>query len=245
MIDFKELSKRIDKWDQKIILRYNGLGGKIITYILRFISFFGRETLWIFLIAFYLLIWYDPFLLSYISATFLTGLILILTIKQIVKRKRPFERFEDGQIIVLERKPTSKSFPSWHSYNVVAQGLLIGLCFLRSPFITIIIILLAILVSFSRIQIGVHYPTDVICGCIIGVIGFLISISFAAPLMLKTLTYFEQFIVYEIQYQQINSLLFENIWYLILCLVIFCIIFLLAFYKRIIEHLNKEIKLKI
>lgn len=240
MIDFKELSKRIDNWDQKIILRYNGLGGKIITYILRSISFFGRETLWIFLIAFYLLIWYDPFLLSYISATFLTGMILVWPIKQIVKRSRPFERFNNGRIIVFERKPTSRSFPSLHSYNVVAQGLLLGLVFLRSPFIMVIILLLAILVSFSRIQLGVHYPTDVICGSILGVCGFLISIYLIAPLILETLTFFEQFVIYEIQYQQINSLLSENIWYLILCLAILSFIFLLAFYKRIIEYLKKR-----
>jgi membrane-associated phospholipid phosphatase len=245
MIDFKGLSKRIDTWDQKIILRYNGLGGRITTYIFRFISFFGRETLWIFLIAFYLLIWYDPFLLSYISATFLTGLMLILTIKQIVKRSRPFERFKDGRIIVFEPKPTSRSFPSWHSYNVVSEGLLIGLIFIRSPWITILILFFAIIVSFSRIQLGVHYPTDVISGFIFGVIGFIISIYLIAPLILTVLTLIEQYVIYEIQYQQINSLLYENIWYLILCLIIFFFIGLLAFYKRIIERLKKRSKLKI
>ncbi|MFX0104693.1 MAG: phosphatase PAP2 family protein [Candidatus Hodarchaeota archaeon] len=242
MIAFKELSKRIDNWDQKIILKYNGLGGKFITYIFRFISFFGRETLWIFLIAFYLLIWYDAFLLSYISATFLTGLVLILVIKQVVKRSRPFERFEEGRIIVFEPKPTSRSFPSWHSYNVVSEGLLIGLSILRSPIITTGILVFALIVSFSRIQLGVHYPTDVIFGFIFGVIGFFISIYLIAPLILGTMTLIEQNINFEIQYKQINSLLYENVWYFILCLIIFCFIILLAFYKRIIEYLKKKKK---
>ncbi|MFX1303368.1 MAG: phosphatase PAP2 family protein [Promethearchaeota archaeon] len=240
MMDFKVISKRIDNWDQKIILRYNGLGGKITIYFFRFISFFGRETLWIFLIAFYLLIWYDPFLLSYISATFLTGVILVLSIKQIVKRSRPFERFNDSKIIVFERKPTSRSFPSWHSYNVVSEGLVIGLTFLRSPWITILILVLAIFVSFSRIQLGVHYPTDVICGYIFGVAGFFISTYLIAPLILEVLTLIEQNVIYEIQYRRINSLLYENVWYLIICLVIFTVIVLLAFYKRIIDHLKKR-----
>ncbi|MBA7660271.1 hypothetical protein ES703_68273 [subsurface metagenome] len=136
-MELKDFSNRIDEWDQKIIIKYNGIGGKPVTYILKFLSFFGRETIWIFLIAFYLFIWYDPFLLANLVAIFLTGLLLILAIKQTVNRSRPFDKLEKDKLKVLEKKPRSKSFPSWHSYNIVAYGLLIGFFFLKSPLITI------------------------------------------------------------------------------------------------------------
>ena len=239
-MEFKEFSNLVDQWDQKIILKYNGLGGRVTTYILKVFSFFGRETLWLCLIAFYLLIWYDPFLLSYISATFLTGVILILAIKQAVKRERPFERLEMDKIIVFGRKPTSRSFPSWHSYNVVSNGLLIGLFFLNSPIITILFLIGAIIVSFSRIQLGVHYPTDVIFGGIFGVVGFLIALYLIGPLMFNLLSYLEQVSIYKIQYQQLNSMLVNSIGYLLLTLSIFFIIFLLALIKTIKDFVKKE-----
>lgn len=239
-MEFKEFSNLVDQWDQKIILKYNGLGGKFTTFILKVFSFFGRETLWLCLMAFYLLIWYDPFLLSFFSATFLTGVMLILAIKQAVKRDRPFERHEMNKIIVFGRKPTSRSFPSWHSYNVVSNGLLIGLFFLNSPIITILFLIGAIIVSFSRIQLGVHYPTDVIFGGIFGGVGFLITLYLIGPLMFNLLSYLEQVSIYQIQYRQLNSMLVYSIGYLLLTLSIFFIIFLRALIKTIKDFVKKE-----
>ena len=74
----------IDQWDKRIILKYNKIDNKIIIYLLKFISFFGRETVWIFLIAFFLFIWYDPLFLSYIGSTFINGIWLNLVIKSII-----------------------------------------------------------------------------------------------------------------------------------------------------------------
>lgn len=231
-----DLINRVDEWDKKIISKYNGIGGKPLTYFLKFVSFFGRETIWLALMAFFLFIWYDPFLLSYISVTFLIGLLIIAPIKKLFERSRPFE--EIPKIEVLEKKPTSRSFPSWHAYNVVSQGLLFGYI-LNSFFITVLLIIFAMIVAFSRIQLGVHYPSDVIAGFIIGIFGFFLSVFLFSPLFLNMIRFFEQYINYEIQYYRINPWLFVNILYIMLCIGIFSLIGFISSYKHLKDFYKK------
>ena len=231
---------KIDDWDKRIIVKYNGIGGKNFTYFLKCVSFFGRETLWIFLMAFYLFLFYDPYSLSYIGATFLCGVLIVLSIKNAVKRERPFETLKE--LRVLERHPTSRSFPSWHAYNVASQGILMGFL-LDSSWISLLLesiwIALILLVAFSRIQLGVHYPSDVIIGSILGVFGGIITFFLVGPFSHSIISYLEQFAIHEIEYRSINSMLREA-WYLLLCFVVFGLIFLSATYKRLKEVVKKN-----
>jgi len=60
---------------------------------------------------------------------------------------------------------SSLSFPSGHATNITAAMLFLGLVYrkLLAPFIII-----AVLVSISRIYVGVHWPLDVAAGMIVG-----------------------------------------------------------------------------
>ncbi|MHA1671132.1 MAG: phosphatase PAP2 family protein [Promethearchaeota archaeon] len=238
-MNFKKLLTNINEWDQKIILKYNGIGGKPFTYFLRFLSFFGRETVWLCLITFYFFIWYDPLIFSHISTTFLIGVVSIAPIKGIIARSRPFEDMRE--IKILEPEPTSRSFPSWHAYNVISQGLLFSYIF-NSLYLTIIFLTISLLISFSRVQLGAHYPSDVIIGFCIGIIGFYIATLIFTPIIINIVSFFEQFAILEIHYQTISPHLLDNFLYSLSVLGIFIIIFLIAFYKRLKDLFNRKEK---
>jgi len=238
-MEIRKIFNKLDNWDQKIILRYNGIGGRTFTIFLKILSFFGRETIWLFLMVFYLFVFYDPLLFSYISSIFLLGVAIIVPIKKVISRDRPFESLED--IKVLERKPTSRSFPSWHAYNVASQGLLLSFL-LNSLLVATIVLIIAMIISFSRIQLGVHYPSDVIFGFFIGFIGFSLAITIVTPILMKVISFFELFAGSQIYYQIINPLLLENIFYTLLVLGLIIVIVVLAIHKRIQEAIGKQEK---
>ena len=238
-MEIRKIFNKLDNWDQKIILRYNGIGGRTFTIFLKILSFFGRETIWLFLMVFYLFVFYDPLLFSYISSIFLLGVAIIVPIKKVISRDRPFESLED--IKVLERKPTSRSFPSWHAYNVASQGLLLSFL-LNSLLVATIVLIIAMIISFSRIQLGVHYLSDVIFGFFIGFIGFSLAITIVTPILMKVISFFELFAGSQIYYQIINPLLLENIFYTLLVLGLIIVIVVLAIHKRIQEAIGKQEK---
>jgi len=85
-------------------------------------------------------------------------------IKGVFRRRRPF--IEMVRAIVIGKKPGGYSFPSGHSAAAFAGAVLISHHY---PRWATILYLLAALVGFSRIYLGVHYPGDVLTGGISGI----------------------------------------------------------------------------
>lgn len=94
-------------------------------------------------------------------------------IKPLVHRLRPCDPsyFVNGQHIFLPCAHflggirDSLSFPSAHAVNMFAQATLFTLFY---PKRWIIFFTIATLIGISRIYIGIHYPSDVIGGALIG-----------------------------------------------------------------------------
>ena len=89
-----------------------------------------------------------------------------LWIKRTVLRPRPFVTIDPGIIHhLVEPSGPYLSFPSNHAANNAVLATVFSAIYHNCRFI---FWGLAITVMFSRVYIGVHYPLDVISGCILG-----------------------------------------------------------------------------
>lgn len=102
------------------------------------------------------------------------ALIVNLILKPAVGRVRPFEIVDGIKLLVL--KPQDPSFPSGHSAISFCM-LTVILLFSKSKTINIMASILAILIAFSRLYLYVHFPSDVFCGILIGIITSLIALK--------------------------------------------------------------------
>ena len=102
------------------------------------------------------------------SAVALLGSLIINNniVKNIVQRPRPFVTFTDLQIIIPI--PSEFSFPSGHTSSSFAAA---AVFYRHLPKkLGLPSVILAGLIGFSRLYVGVHYPTDVIAGVLMGIL---------------------------------------------------------------------------
>lgn len=90
-----------------------------------------------------------------------------LLVKPLVVRRRPRRDRDDRPFPEARRvrMPVSTSFPSGHTASAFAFSSAVGN---RIPFLWIPLRLLALLVAYSRVHTGVHFPGDVVAGALLG-----------------------------------------------------------------------------
>lgn len=96
----------------------------------------------------------------------LTFIVVNCAIKPIAARVRPYDQFPE--ISILVGRQVDFSFPSGHSANGFACAWALFRTAEKKYGVPALV--LAGCISFSRLYVGVHYPTDVLAGIVIGVL---------------------------------------------------------------------------
>ncbi|MFT4020462.1 MAG: phosphatase PAP2 family protein [Acinetobacter sp.] len=90
-----------------------------------------------------------------------TGLYKLLKHKTV--RPRPYQVH---QVIILGERPLDHfSFPSGHTLHAVLATVTLGYV---QPFLLLLMLPFTLLVALSRMILGLHYPTDVLVGALLG-----------------------------------------------------------------------------
>lgn len=110
--------------------------------------------------------------LSALISLAVCALIVNVFLKPIVHRIRPFDMITEFQILI--KKPTDWSFPSGHTASAFTMTY-VFYKYLKKYFSFVLI--LSILISFSRLYLTLHYPSDVIAGIIIGLLSGKIGVN--------------------------------------------------------------------
>lgn len=117
------------------------------------------------------------FLLCIIISIALADLISVHGFKNVFMRYRPTHNVEIADMIhiVNDYRGGMYGFVSSHAANMWAFCIAASLC-VRNRAFTIITIVWVVLVCYSRMYLGVHYPADIIGGALLGAgIAFFIS----------------------------------------------------------------------
>ena len=172
--------EKLDLLDRALFLFFNGLHSPVWDQIMYWVS--GKYS-W--LPLYILIAGYLVYRFRWKSIIIILLVVVLITMsdwtsvhlfKNVFQRPRPCHNPDISHLVHLVNNHCGGKygFVSSHAANVFAVvGYTVPI--IRNRYYTIGIILWAILVSYSRIYLGVHYPGDVLGGAVLGVlVGFFV-----------------------------------------------------------------------
>jgi undecaprenyl-diphosphatase len=91
------------------------------------------------------------------------GLLIYRHLKNVLVRERPYMTHA---VIVCAGKPLDRfSFPSGHTLHAVSFTVIAASAF---PALALVLVPAAVLIALSRMVLGLHYPSDVLAGGLLG-----------------------------------------------------------------------------
>ncbi|MDA8443255.1 MAG: phosphatase PAP2 family protein [Peptococcaceae bacterium] len=105
------------------------------------------------------------------------ALLLNVLLAHLWFRPRPFVTLKQGSFTQLIPHSADSSFPSDHAAG--SFGFAAGSWYRAERWVSISFTCLAVLVGVARVYVGVHWPTDVIAGVIVGIVSAVIMKRFS------------------------------------------------------------------
>lgn len=148
--------------------------GSVGAIIAQILTACGEELVLILLLGF--VYWcYDKEFGKFVGVNIVVGLTWNPMLKNVVLRRRPYFDHSSIRCIrpaepkadIMDISEQGFSFPSGHSTNgVIAYGSMP--VYKKNKALTVLGIAMPLLIGLSRVMLGVHYPTDVLVGWLMG-----------------------------------------------------------------------------
>lgn len=106
------------------------------------------------------------------AAAGISGLAIYRLLKNVLVRERPY--MTHAAIVCAGRPLDRFSFPSGHTLHAVSFTLVICSSL---PLMAVLLLPAAVLIALSRVVLGLHYPTDVLAGGLLGAVIGNLSIA--------------------------------------------------------------------
>lgn len=163
--------------DETIFLFLNGLTGR--WFYFDFFAYFSAAVLPLFLLAlllYFLLRNYKKYkyLLIRVILSGAFAYATVLGLRFFLQRPRPFLVIREAHLLLPLKE--SFSLPSGHTAFLFAVSLVL---FLHKKTAGTVFIIFSFLVGVSRIAVGMHWPSDIIAGTLVGVLFALLIFEIA------------------------------------------------------------------
>ena len=159
----------IFQWGLNFIIMIQKIDTPLLNSFFRAITSLGDELFYLLLFSF--LLWCVDFYLGIrVGTIFLLSVYVNTGLKEIFRQPRPFDILPEIQKVYA----SGYGFPSGHAQSsLVVWGSIAY--WKRQIWIRNLSILLILLIGFSRIYLGVHFPTDILGGWLFG--GLILGLS--------------------------------------------------------------------